>query len=205
VCLSRLPGARGVAIVLLALSLARCSSTQPGMAVSPSSRVQKTVKGPSRISVEIANAKLVLMYWAWLGWRLAVTIEDRGDNYVLIGRRLTKRHPESPRQWSRQMAKTAEFEHLLTRLDPRQLREEDLCKRPGRDGAFQMVRATSDGNTFIRSRDAHGSLELEECRAFDEAFQEVMRQAGVSCERERGCWLNAHGEVTPSDPSSFSR
>ncbi len=73
--------------MLLAVSLARCSSTQPGMAVSPetweaSSSVQKTVKGPSRISVEIANAKLVLMYWAWLGWRLAVTIEDRGDNYL---------------------------------------------------------------------------------------------------------------------------
>lgn len=97
------------------------------------------------------------------------------------------------------MAKTAEFEHLLTRVDPRQLREEDLCKRPVRDGAVQMVRATSDGNTIIRSRDAHGSLELEECRAFDEAFQAVMHQAGVSCERERGCWFDDMSRMLASN------
>jgi hypothetical protein len=180
-----------LAVTLAAFGIASCSPVSTTVAEPSELRVtHPAAKLNSKVNASHAmpDVKLTVVYWAWLGPRIAVTIHDMGGSYQFTGETLTPRK-DLNRSWKIRVDKTEQLERLLSILNPHGLAEDDACDRSSRDGASWLVMNIADGTKTIRSRDANGTLALEECKSFDDACRQIMQIAGITCASEEHCLL----------------
>jgi hypothetical protein len=148
--------------------------------------VAPRAKAGSNSLLPLSDGDLALLYWPWLGQRLAVTVRVTGDSYQLTAKKLTP-DKGAKRSWTSKVAKTVEVERLLATLNPLALADHDPCDRSSRDGTFWLVTTVVGGTTITRSRNANCTLALAECRSFDEACRRLMQMAGITCEVGKHC------------------
>lgn len=180
---------RQLAVTLAAFGIVNCAPTPPVVVEPPESGVTPPAANTSaKPKHKMADVELAVVYWPWRGQRITVTIQDTGGSYQLTTQRLSP-GSDLNRSWTSQVAKTVELEHLLSTLNPLGLAEEDPCDRSWRDGASWLVMTVVDGRKTTRSRDANGTLALDECKSFDDACRQIMQMVGITCAIGKNCAL----------------
>lgn len=183
---------RQLAGTLATFGTVNCAPTPTVVAEPAKPRVTRPAasSNPSIDSTHnMAEVKLAVVYWPWLGQRIAVRIRDVGGSYRLTAEMLLTADKDMQRSWTRQVPKTVEFEHLLSTLNPLELAEHDPCGRSWRDGTSWLVMNVVAGTKTMRARDANGTLALEECKSFDDACRQLMQLVGITCPTGKACLL----------------
>lgn len=166
------------ALFVATLVLSACIPQSEWSRTPDATRPEVGAVGGNAVGSPKQPVRLTLAHkWA-RGQLTVVQLRLQDDAYVVSSRRFACRTGSS--RLVKQGAERADLEQALAVLDPKSLSRDDPCHRSGRDETAWLVSTDVNRATETRARQ-FGARAPKECIAFQEAAEQLMALAGLTC------------------------